>query len=323
MAKPIPQFAEVIGHADAVAGLQESIRRNRIASAYLFAGPEGVGRNTLMQAFAAALLCETTASGKAELETPEACGKCKSCRLLAAGNHPDYQELQAEKATLSVEEMRTFCQEIALSPIASERRIGVIPNADSMTLQAANCFLKTLEEPPGDAVILLRSASTDRLLLTVVSRCLVIRLGPLPLAMVAGELVKRKGCLQEEAEKLAVIAEGSLGRAQLLAEGDAGADWLWLEEAIAGLRPEGALSFAEKLVEKASRNGGSAAQMRLEAQALLDLVALQQRRSLRTGTQPRAILKRLEAVWHTAELLGQNVTPELALKTFALDLAEQ
>ncbi len=305
-------FADVLGQDQPIGQLREALRRDRGSVSTLFVGPVGVGRRTLMQAFAEALLCPGGGD--------DACGACPSCRAFAHGNHPDLYELEREKERISVEEMREFCRQAGFRPMQSARRVCLVPDADRMTDQAANCFLKTLEEPPGATVLLLRSESTDRLLGTIVSRCRIVRLAPLPQAVVAATLRDRAAVDGDVAEALATVAEGSLGRALALAGGETGADWAWVREALAHTRPGDALPLADELLERAGREGGDTARLRAGAEALLDMLALALRRQLRDAALPRAGLRRLDAVWAAAERLQKNVSPDAVLRTLALDL---
>ncbi|MFH0911214.1 MAG: DNA polymerase III subunit delta' [Planctomycetota bacterium] len=307
------RFVEVLGHENAIRDLRNALRLGRVHSAYLFVGPVGVGRQTLMRAFAAALLCHAGGT--------DACGRCASCRLLASDRHPDLRVLETEEETVSVDRTREFCRILSLRAVESARCVGLVPDADLMTAQAANSFLKTLEEPPGPAVLLLRSEGTDRLLKTIVSRSQVVRLAPLPFEAVKEALVARQAASGDEAAALARLAEGSLGRALALASGKAGKDWTWLQGALQGLRPGGALALADGLVERAA--GSSRAGMRLRAQTLLDMTALFFRQEMRErkGVLPRDVLACIEAVWRASERLAANVNPELSLQTLALDLA--
>ncbi|MFW5856447.1 MAG: DNA polymerase III subunit delta' [Planctomycetota bacterium] len=289
-------FADVLGQDQPIGQLREALRRDRGSVSTLFVGPVGVGRRTLMQAFAEALLCPGGGD--------DACGACPSCRAFAHGNHPDLYELEREKERISVEEMREFCRQAGFRPMQSARRVCLVPDADRMTDQAANCFLKTLEEPPGATVLLLRSESTDRLLGTIVSRCRIVRLAPLPQAVVAATLRDRAAVDGDVAEALATVAEGSLGRALALAH----------------TRPGDALPLADELLERAGREGGDTARLRAGAEALLDMLALALRRQLRDAALPRAGLRRLDAVWAAAERLQKNVSPDAVLRTLALDL---
>jgi DNA polymerase-3 subunit delta' len=302
-------FRDVYGHENALQGLQDILRGGRPSGGYVFVGPTGVGRRTLMNAFAATLLCKSAGV--------EACGSCESCVLLAAGNHPDYVELVMEGSTVSVDEMREFCHQIEFSPMISARRVCVINDADAMTVQAANCFLKTLEEPPPSVVLLLRAESTDRLLKTIVSRCQAIRLGPLPLPLLQDILAERGVA---DADILATLSEGALGKALVLAEGAIAEVWGEMDEAVAKLRPGRALALAETLLGWASRLKGEKGRAREGEMHVLELLSLLFRRRLREIDESRVILRQLDLTYNAAEQLQHNVTGELVMRNLALSL---
>lgn len=147
--------------------LQESIRSGRLFHAYSFEGSEGMGKMTLAKAFAAALLC-TSGTG-------DACGQCLSCRKFISDNHPDAVTIPDAKASISVDEIRSLQEQIIIKPIESETKVVLIDRADKMTVQAQNCLLKTLEDPPAYAVLVLCTANSNLMLRTIQSRCTRIR----------------------------------------------------------------------------------------------------------------------------------------------------
>ncbi len=156
----------------AVAGqLHHSLERGRLAHAYLFAGPRGCGKAQVARTLAQALNC-------AEREH-DACGRCDSCRRIAEGTHPDIYWVSPESKSrrIAVEQIREFEKAINLRPTLARVKVGAILDADCMGEEASNAFLKTLEEPPAQTVILLLSAEPQRLLPTILSRCLKLNFG--------------------------------------------------------------------------------------------------------------------------------------------------
>lgn len=192
--------------------------------AWLFAGPEGVGKESAALGFAQVLLCERATEG-------EACGVCAACRKVERGSHPDLIRLMPEALAvergllareelsrtpsreLKIEQIRRLEAQLAVAPVEGARRVVVIAAADSMNVAAQNAFLKTLEEPPEGTHIVLVAEAGDRLLPTIRSRCVRVPFQPLPLDFVAERLVALRGVGPEEARLLAAIADGSLGRA--------------------------------------------------------------------------------------------------------------
>ncbi len=199
---------EVIGHQWAVELLQGHIRRGAVRHAYLFTGPEGVGRRTLALRFARALVCEQPPAAG------EACGQCRACRQIARHTYPDLHIVQrAEDTTvIKVEQIRALERTLALTP-HGPYRIALLRNFEEAHPSAANALLKTLEEPPGKVVLLLTAGSAEALLPTVVSRCEVLRLRPVPTATLSAALQTRHGLPAEQADFLAHLSGGRPGYA--------------------------------------------------------------------------------------------------------------
>jgi DNA polymerase-3 subunit delta' len=203
----------VLGHAWAVDMLREHIARNSARHAYLFAGPAGVGRRTLALRFAQALNCtQPVAPG-----VP--CGVCRDCRQIEAMQHPDLSVVQAEVegGTLKVDQVRAAQWSLNLKPYQSKYRVALFLRFQEANDNAANALLKTLEEAPSYAVLMLTADSAEGLLPTIVSRCEVLRLPALPLEEVAGFL-KQRGARQDQARLISHISGGRPGLAVRLLE---------------------------------------------------------------------------------------------------------
>ncbi len=203
-------LGEIIGHQDIISLLRKAVDTGRVAHAYLFAGPAGVGKGTVARAFARALLCRQPRQG-------DACGQCRDCRQAAQGNHPDLIFVQPTPNTIKIDQVREIQQRFALTPYQGFRQVGVIEQAETMTAEAANCFLKTLEEPQGESVFILLSDQPYLLLPTVVSRCQQIFFHFLSFGEVVEGLVALAGLERAKAELPAALSGGSLGRAVKLA----------------------------------------------------------------------------------------------------------
>ncbi len=193
----------IVGHEWAVTLLEQSITHRRLSHAYLFTGPAQVGKATLARAFAQALCCE-----RAD-EKP--CGACRTCQRIAQGRYPDVQYIQPARNALQIDQVRALQADAALSPLEGRYRIFIVREIEQATLPAANAFLKTLEEPPPQVILLLTSALRDRVLPTVISRCQVVGLRPLPLEQVRSALETRWGVDGERAALLARLSSGRLG----------------------------------------------------------------------------------------------------------------
>ncbi len=198
-------FDGLIGHGRVVELLQREV--SAPAQAYLFTGPDSVGKGTLATRFAAALLCPQR--GDHEVE-------CRSCRLVRTGTHPDVTVVEPEGATsLGVDQARGVVSRAALRPVESDKSIFLFPEAGTMTDQAANALLKTLEEPAASVVFILVSESEDDFPATVASRCRTIHVGRVPMDVLVSALEQR-GLSRVEAEGVAAVAGGRPGLALAL-----------------------------------------------------------------------------------------------------------
>lgn len=217
----------VVGHEPLWEQFRQSIRRGRLAHAYLFVGPEGIGKKRFAIALAQGLLCE--------IRPPEAldpCGTCPACLQVHAGTHPDFflVGLPPDKHELPIElfvgsrdrrNQEGLCYDLSLKPVRGRRKIAVIDDADLLNVESANCLLKTLEEPSPGALLILIGTAADLQLPTIRSRCQVVRFSPLEPGQVAALLLER-GIVndREQAEFLARRSGGSVGRAAALADRD-------------------------------------------------------------------------------------------------------
>jgi DNA polymerase-3 subunit delta' len=177
------------------------------SQAYLFTGPDSVGKGTLATRFAAALLCPQ--GGDHEVE-------CRSCRLVRTSTHPDVTVVEPEgAASLGVDQARAVVSRASLRPVESERSIFLFPEAGTMTEQAANALLKTLEEPTSSVVFILVSESEDDFPATIASRCRTVHVGRVPMDVMVTALEQR-GLSRSEAEGVAVVSGGRPGLALAL-----------------------------------------------------------------------------------------------------------
>lgn len=262
------RFRDVQHQPQALALLRRALASGRTHHAYLFEGPEGVGKELMAIALAARLLCED------EMLAPDddSCGACAACRLVAVGNHPDLHlihrglhKLHPDRAVrqrkglfLAVDLVRHFLIEPAtMKPTRGRRRVFILRDAERMNEGAQNALLKTLEEPPGAATLILVTSSAARLLPTIRSRCQQVRFGALPPDFVAEQLAARAALGPPGAAALARLADGRLGVAlrwhklDLLACGDTVADGV---ARVAAGDPESvARSWVEVATELGSR----------------------------------------------------------------------
>jgi DNA polymerase-3 subunit delta' len=230
-------------------------------------GPEGVGKRTFATGLAQALLCER--SSAAALDP---CESCPSCLQVKAGTHPDV--LQAarpeDKHELPIQVIRELCLDLGLRPLHGDRRIAIVDDADDLNDEASNAFLKTLEEPPPGAVLILIATSAEGQIETVVSRCRVVRFDPLPEQDLA-ELLVEQGVSSDpiDAGRLARLGEGSIGRARGLA--DPGLDEFRREmiDALADPRGFDTMAFAARFNDFVKEAGTESVHKRSRARLLV------------------------------------------------------
>lgn len=205
-------FAPIIGQEGIRRALQDAAANGRPAHAYILEGPAGSGRKMMADAFAMTLECEAV---QADPARKEPCGKCHSCIQFLSKNHPDVMYLHHEKASIGVTEIREqIVGDAQIRPYSGKYKVYIVPDAELMTVQAQNALLKTLEEPPEYAVILLLTQNADTFLPTILSRCLRFRMRPLPDEVITAQLMALPD-LPENADvaAAAAFAQGSLGQA--------------------------------------------------------------------------------------------------------------
>jgi DNA polymerase-3 subunit delta' len=204
----------LVGHQWAVSMLRQHIVHGTARHAYLFTGPRGVGRRTLALRFAQALNC-TNPAGPAM-----PCRDCDDCKRIEGGKHPDLSlvEAEVEGGTLKVEQVRELRRLVLLKPFQSRYRVALFLRFQEAHDSAANALLKTLEEAPGHAILILTAESPEGLLPTIVSRCEVLRLHPPPVPEVQ-RLLEERGAEPAQARLLAHISGACPGGAlRLLAD---------------------------------------------------------------------------------------------------------
>ncbi len=203
------------GHDALVGAFERAVRRGRLAHAYLFTGPPGVGKRLFAVELAKTLLCEDPPAGRFD-----SCGRCPACVQIDANTHPDCFQagLPPDKHEWPIDLMRELLRAFGLKSARGKGKVAVLDDADDFNEESGNAFLKTLEEPPPRSAIVLIGSSPDRQLPTILSRCQVVRFAPLPEPVVIDLL--RAGGVEDEAlvRRLARLSGGSPGQARALAD---------------------------------------------------------------------------------------------------------
>lgn len=321
---------DMIGHDWAVRLLQRHVVTGKVRHAYLFAGPDGVGKRTLALRFAQALCCE------AAPEAGDFCATCRACRLIANQRYPDLHVVSSEApgASLRVDQVRELQRMLALAPYESRWRVALMLRFHESTISASNALLKTLEEPSERVVLLLTARTVEELLPTIVSRCEILRLRSLSNSDLEDALQDR-GESDKQAELLAAVAAGRPGWALRIGDDP---EWLEkreqrLDELVSLLSMTRAERF--KRAELLAKDGESLNQVLETWLAWWRDAALA---SLKTDTplsnpdrspdleQIRSkvgiskILNALKATEQTLEALNHNANPRLAIENLMLDL---
>ena len=211
-------FRDIIGQDSIISTLTGVVKSGKAAHAYIFDGEKGMGKKTLAAVFARALQCETPFD---EREGAEPCGHCHSCKCAESGSHPDIITLVPEKtSSIGVSDIRSqVVNDVAIKPYYSPRKIYIIPDANLMTEEAENALLKTLEEPPSYAVIIILSDNKDRLLPTIVSRAVCFQMRAVDNNEVRSFLERKNPELTDTSAVIS-FARGNLGRAVQLSESE-------------------------------------------------------------------------------------------------------
>ncbi|MHC1698525.1 MAG: DNA polymerase III subunit delta' [Geobacteraceae bacterium] len=317
-------FSRIIGYDRNISLLRRALATGKLSHAYLFYGIDSSGMKEAALALVEAIFCNGT----------DGCGECPSCRKVAGLRHPDLHHVQPDGAFIKIDQIRELQRELSYRPFEAPKKACIIEEADKMNISAANAFLKTLEEPSGDAILILMTTHVDAVLPTIRSRCQQLRFPSLPTETIASQL-RAKGADEDSARIAAALASGSIERAQEIVEGD----WLQtrksLLEKIAALSPEGIIPLFAAAEETAKDKEsaihlvdllnvfwrdvlltltGSTKIINSDLSALIRSVS--ERNSL------DRVIEKLERIARTRQALTRNANPRLAVEVLFMGLAD-
>ena len=321
---PVPRLSEIVGQGSAVARLRKAMAMGRLPHALLFCGPDGVGRETTARALAAAMLC-ANAGGDPANGPIDHCGDCNDCRMMQAGMHPDFHPIYKELAAyhpkpevrervmqeLSIDVIRHFLIAPAYSaPVGGRGKVFVVREAELMSADAQNCLMKTLEEPPHRVTIILLAERPEELLPTTLSRCSLVRFGPLPADFVKGKLAAA-GVAGPEAGFWSAQTEGSVGEALRLAR-----ETLADADEKRGLPAVSLYEGKRKLVEQIASLGGGETGLSESLNKITEALAASAIRQARkaSGAEMSAKLAARQGVAIVLKLLASAVRDAMNLR---------
>ena len=318
----------IVGHDDVVEQFRRTLAAGRLASTYLFVGPPGVGKRRFAIELAHALLCTEVPE-----ERLDPCGQCESCHIFAAGNHPDWEVvgLPPDKAMLPIElfigdkehrNQEGLCHRLGLRPFFGRRKVAIVDDADHFSIPSANCLLKTLEEPPPSALLILIGTSPSRQLPTIRSRSQVVRFQPLASETVA-QILLDSGAVagRDLALQVAALSAGSVERAMQLADP---ALWGFRDQVCASLsaaRFDGVrlMRQVQAFVDEA---GKESSQKRDRLRIVIGFAVEFYRSLMRNELAPNSALPALDACLTALEQIDRNANVGLVIQTWCESLAK-
>lgn len=317
-------FSQVIGHDRIIAILRRSLATDRMSHAYLFHGVDGCGMRETAMAMVEAVFCDAG----------EGCGDCPSCRKVAGERHPDLHLVRPDGAFIKIDQIRELQKELSYRPFEARKKACIVEEADRMNPAAANAFLKTLEEPPGEALLLLLTTHREGVLPTILSRCQQLRFPALPTDTLAAHLME-SGAPREAARIAAALAGGSLDKAREALAGDRLQSRRLLLERVCDLS-SGNIIPLFAAAEELARDKESAIEMAELLQLFWrdvmlvgsgsrevtnsDLLPLLQKTAERNT--PEQALEKLDRIARVRQALARNANPRLSAEVLFMELAD-
>jgi DNA polymerase-3 subunit delta' len=318
----------ILGHDDVVEQFRRTLQAGRLASTYLFVGPPGIGKRQFALELARSLLCTDVAE-----EALEPCGNCESCRMFAAGNHPDLEviALPADKSTLPIDlfigdrehrNQEGLCHRIGLRPFFGRRKIAIIDDADHFGIPSANCLLKTLEEPPPSALLILIGTSPSRQLPTIRSRSQIVRFQGLDREIVAKILVESGEIADQQlASRAAELSEGSVEQARQLANPEL---WDFRDQLAKALSasPVDVVRLARSIQAFVDEAGKEAPARRERLRIVVGFVVEVYRSKLRSNPRRETDIQALDACLSALEQVDRNANLGLVIQHWCEGLGD-
>lgn len=242
---------EILGQERPLVLLKAFLENDTIPHAFLFCGPDGVGKKTVARYFAMALNCLDSPIKQPQAEPASwFCGRCRACRLLAQDKHPDFKHIKPDGAFIKVDQVRKLIEELSLKPVEAKTRVIILEDAQHLNPAAANALLKTLEEPFPDTIFILTAKTETEVMDTILSRCQRVAFQPLDASTLAAILTARGYDPVADAGHLAYLSGGSLVKAEAMLQQSSVNRRLWLLKELAALpqsSPARILSLANEL----------------------------------------------------------------------------
>lgn len=199
------KYDDIIGHDKIIQNLKDIIINDKVVHAYLFRGAKSLGKSSIANIFAKTLLCEKKGSSP--------CNKCSACIKFDHGNHPDFSMIESEGKYIKKGQIDEIQNSINLFPYEGDKKVYIIKDANNMTVEAQNSFLKTLEEPPNHAIIIMTCVNSYNLLPTIVSRTQIFTFFPVASTKIKEALINKYEVKEEEAEFITSFSNGIVGMA--------------------------------------------------------------------------------------------------------------
>lgn len=319
------RLSQVCGQEQAVRLLLQGLQQRRVAHAYMFSGPQGVGKKTTARAFAQSILCLDVKNG-------DACQVCPSCLQFQGDNHPDYFWIAPEGASVKIDQIRNLQKRIRYRPYVSSHQVAVIEQAETMQAPAANALLKVLEEPPGPTIFILLTDRGHGMLPTILSRCMPVYFRRVPGEQIA-HFIREHGADSQQISLLTLLSGGRWDKAaKLLAEGlPEGRE---KAKQLLNVIPQAGDSELFRLAEEWDKNKEGLAEL-LDYMALLmrdrlliasdaieDLVINQDQLNDAAHWRPTALMEGLERVMEARRLLDTNASGRLLLENTLMKLRD-